>query len=271
MDLYERDIATDLGLIRVRTGGSEQGTPMLFWPSLLLDGRMWLEQAKHFSARPVVLVDPPGHGGSEPLTATFDFDTCVHVLVQILDALGIDRVHHVGNSWGAMVGVTLAARHPNRVATASLLNGTASPAGRRQRIEYEVLVRAIRLFGFRGLLAAEAVDAFTGPTSRNDRPYIERTIRLALQGINTASVGYAVRSVVPLRPDQRPLLADITAPVLVIAGGEDSTFPVRYSKEMADGIAGSELVVIPDVAHLAALEEPGECNKLIEDFLTRRG
>lgn len=270
MDLRERTIATDLGQIRVHVGGSTEGTPMLFWPSLLMDGRMWLEQARHFSAQPVVLVDPPGHGGSEPLTADFDFDTCARVWVQLLDALSFDRVHHVGNSWGALLGVTVAAKCPDRVASATLLNGTAAPAGSRQRMEYRALIRSVRLFGFRGLLAAEAVDAFTGPTSRSQRPFVERTIRLALQGIDTASIAHAVRSVVVKRPDQRPLLADISAPVLVIGGGEDATFPPHHSQALAEGIPGSELQIIPDVAHLAALEEPGECNKLIEEFLTRR-
>jgi pimeloyl-ACP methyl ester carboxylesterase len=67
MELVEQDVPTVLGRIRIRVGGD--GPVIVFWPSLLMDGTMWAAQAEHFAAtHRVVLVDPPGHGGSEPLT-----------------------------------------------------------------------------------------------------------------------------------------------------------------------------------------------------------
>jgi pimeloyl-ACP methyl ester carboxylesterase len=67
MELVEQDVPTVLGRIRIRVGG--EGPVIVFWPSLLMDGTMWNAQAEHFAAtHRVVLVDPPGHGGSEPLT-----------------------------------------------------------------------------------------------------------------------------------------------------------------------------------------------------------
>ena len=272
VELHERDVRTALGRIHVRIGGAENSTALLFWPSLLMDGRMWSAQAAHFAGRHrVVLIDPPGHGGSSPLRAPFDFATCARALVQVLDGLGIDRVHHVGNSWGAMIGVTFAARYPERVGATVLMNGTASPAGIRQKAEYRALLAAIRVAGFRGPLAGAAVDAFVGPTSKRQRPHVVDAVRASIRGLDVASVAHAVRSIVPRRPDQRPLLKSITAPTLVVAGREDATFPVAETKQLADGIPDATFVVIEDAAHLAALEVPERVNALIETFLASVG
>ena len=83
------------------------------------------------------------------------------------------------------------------------------------------------------------------------------------------SAAYAVRSVVSLRPDQRELFGTIRVPVLVVAGREDATFPLPEVETMAAAIPGSELVVLDDAAHLAALEVPDRVNALITDFLDR--
>jgi 3-oxoadipate enol-lactonase len=59
---------------------------MVFWPSLLMDGLLWKSQAAYFSgSHTVVLVDPPGHGHSEPLTRLFDFRECAGARLCVLD------------------------------------------------------------------------------------------------------------------------------------------------------------------------------------------
>jgi 3-oxoadipate enol-lactonase len=85
--------------------------------------------------------------------------------------------------------------------------------------------------------------------------------------VDTDSVRWAVRSVVSARPDQHALLAGVTAPVLVVAGVEDATFPVAETRAMADSIPGASFAVLDGVAHLAALEEPARVNELLDAFL----
>jgi 3-oxoadipate enol-lactonase len=55
--------------------------------------------------------------------------------------------------------------------------------------------------------------------------------------------------------------------VLVVAGAEDATFPVAEARAMADAIPGARMHVLEDTAHLAALENPGQVNALIQDFI----
>lgn len=261
-------VDTCLGRVCVRICGA--GEPLLFWSSLLMSGRMWAAQAEQFAGRyRVILVDPPGHGDSQALTAHFSFEECVRCLVELLDALGIERTHYVGNSWGGMIGATFAALHPERLGGAVLMNCTASPAGFRQRLEYPLLAWCARLLGgIREPLVRSVVRAFAGPTSERERPQALAHIREAAQRCDMNSVVWAVRSVVPRRPDQLPLLARVRTPVLVVAGEEDRTFPVAETRRMAEAIPGAQWVVLPGTAHLAALENPRAVNALIGEFLS---
>jgi 3-oxoadipate enol-lactonase len=263
----ERTVQTVLGRVRVEVAGD--GAPILFWPSLLMTGSLWRAQVEHFSAtHTTVAIDPRGHGGSEPLSAGFSFGDCARVIEQILDDLGFDSTHFVGNSWGGMIGATFAATLPERTRSCVLMNCTASPAGRRQRIEYGLLRRAAVLRGgLKPPLTRAAVDAFLGPTSKRSRPETVEHVRRAALATDIRSVRWAVRSVVPERPDQRPLLSRITAPTLVIAGDEDATFPVAETREMADRIPGARFTVIDGAAHLVALEVPERVNALIGEHL----
>ena len=59
--------------------------------------------------------------------------------------------------------------------------------------------------------------------------------------------------------------------MLVIAGKEDRTFAVDETREMAKAIPGAKFVIIERTAHLAALENPSEVNKLIDRFLKKVG
>lgn len=265
--MAERHIQTSLGSIRVQISGS--GPAMLFWPSLLMTGDMWAGQAGHFADRhQVILVDPPGHGGSAPLTSEFTFVQCAQVVADILDALGIDKVHLVGNSWGGMIGGTFAALHPSRIHSAVLMNCTGSPSGSRQKLEYGALLVAARLIGgLRPPLTKSALKAFLGPTTFRTRPEVVADVRRSVQSVDISSGAYAVRSVVPRRPDQLALFETISAPVLVVAGAEDATFPVLETRAMADAIPGSRFVVLDGVAHLAAMEEPGLVNTLVDEFV----
>lgn len=101
--LQDRYLQSCLGGLHVRIGG--EGPVILFWPSLLMTGSMWAAQAEYFADRyTVILVDLPGHGDSQSLTRMFRFEDCAHAITQILDSLGIERAHVVGNSWGGMIG-----------------------------------------------------------------------------------------------------------------------------------------------------------------------
>lgn len=259
-------VPTQLGRLHVTVTGS--GEPIVLWPSLLMDGSLWDAQVAHFSPRyRTIAVDPPGHGRSEHLDREFTFDECAQCVVDVLDHLGLQRAHLIGNSWGAMIGGTFAARFPDRVGRVVLLNGTASPAPLPQRLQYSALLVLVRLLGgIRPPLTGPVVRAFLGPTTRHSRPAVVRRV-LAIAGANDVrSASHAVRSVVMRRPDQRGLFGTINCPALVVAGREDATFPVAELRTMAGSIPGAEFRILDGAAHLVTAEVPEVVNELVDTF-----
>ena len=80
----------------------------------------------HLAGRGLVLVDLPGWGSSPEPAVALDVDESSQVLVEVLDALGLDRVDVVGHSMGAFVGLHLAVTRPERVRSLGLVSGTTS-------------------------------------------------------------------------------------------------------------------------------------------------
>jgi 3-oxoadipate enol-lactonase len=269
--LREQTVDTVLGRIRLQVGGS--GSPIVFWPSLLMTGDMWHGVAGTLIARRrVILVDPPGQGGSQALTDFFSFDDCARCVADILDGLGLDKAHFVGNSWGGMIGATFAATYPGRIGGAVLMNCTAGRASLRQKLEFAVLLRVAKWTGGIGsLLNGSVLKAFLGPTTMQERPDVVAHVSATVKSVNIASASWAVKSVVSRRPDQRALLGRIQTPVLVVGGAEDATFPPRDAIDMAKAIPNASIRVLDGVAHLAGLENPPLVSALVERFLFSDG
>ncbi|MGW4841891.1 alpha/beta fold hydrolase [Nocardia brasiliensis] len=100
MDPAHIFVPTELGELHVSVAGA--GEAIVFWPSLLMDARLWEPQVAHFAAGyRAIAIDPPGHGRSTPLTRVFTFEECARCVVAVLDRLEVPRAHFVGNSLGA--------------------------------------------------------------------------------------------------------------------------------------------------------------------------
>jgi pimeloyl-ACP methyl ester carboxylesterase len=70
------------------------------------------------------------------------------------------------------------------------------------------------------------------------------------------------------RPDSRPFLASIKCPALVLVGQEDALTPVDIAQEIAVGIPGAQLEIIPDCGHLSTMERPEAVNRALRAWLT---
>ncbi|MBK8065390.1 MAG: alpha/beta fold hydrolase [Betaproteobacteria bacterium] len=69
------------------------------------------------------------------------------------------------------------------------------------------------------------------------------------------------------RVDSRPALAAIACPTLVLCGEQDMLTPLDRHQELATGIPGARLVVVPACGHLATLERPQEVNRALLAWL----
>jgi non-heme chloroperoxidase len=71
------------------------------------------------------------------------------------------------------------------------------------------------------------------------------------------------------RPDSTELLETMTIPALIIVGADDVLTTPVDAERMAKGIAGADLVVIPDAGHLSSLEQPDRFTAAVERFAER--
>jgi pimeloyl-ACP methyl ester carboxylesterase len=69
------------------------------------------------------------------------------------------------------------------------------------------------------------------------------------------------------RPDSRPDLAGIGCPTLVLVGDGDELIPPEHSAEIARGIPGAHLVVVPDCGHLSTLDRPDQVTRALVGLL----
>jgi pimeloyl-ACP methyl ester carboxylesterase len=118
---------TEVAGVRVRQWGREDGSPLVYWHALNPFGALQLIEAGPVWAERgfrVLAIAAPG-GGDSPALADPDSyrpKRLAQLTIDVADALAIDRFAFVGSSWGASIGVHLAAAHSKRVGALVLLD-----------------------------------------------------------------------------------------------------------------------------------------------------
>jgi pimeloyl-ACP methyl ester carboxylesterase len=69
------------------------------------------------------------------------------------------------------------------------------------------------------------------------------------------------------RPDSRPGLAAIRCPTLMLVGEQDKGTPPELAREIAAGIHGARLVIVPDSGHLSTIEQPQAVTKALVEWM----
>ncbi|MEM5297685.1 alpha/beta hydrolase [Burkholderia sp. JPY481] len=268
----ERKVLTAFGKINVRTGGSQDGRTMVFWPSLMLDASMWSYQFDHFAADyRIVLIDPPGIGGSDALRRPITVEDSVACLKEILDALKVKCCILVGNSWGSLVAGVAAADLRERVEAAVITNGTASASTPELIEQMSSIADALEDCEIAPDWLLPAVrQGFGGQTAEARHPEFLAYLGRIMQE-DPVSIAFAIKGILLAREDLHATMRRIRdVPVLVIAGSEDRIFDVAQTQRLVDAIAGSEFVLLPETGHLAARENPVAVNAAIDAFLAAR-
>ncbi|MBV1701217.1 MAG: 3-oxoadipate enol-lactonase [Hyphomicrobiales bacterium] len=230
------------------------GTTMAMWDALV----------PHLRGRFRVLrYDMRGHGQTEVVDKPCTLDDLAADALGLLDALGLRKVHFAGLSLGGMVGQTLAARAPERIASLTLMATAAQMPTRESWAERAALVRKS---GTAAILDATMGRWFTAPFVAAQSPELQK-VRDGFVAIDR--VGYAVCCGAIGVMDLHPLLAKITAPVLVVAGRVDPATPVHVAQDICDHIPQAELLVLPQASHLLAVEQPAAVASHLLAFLDR--
>jgi 3-oxoadipate enol-lactonase len=237
--------------------GPEDAPVLLVGPSLGTTFHMWDQQLAALSDRfRVVRYDHLGHGGSAVPPGPYTVDRLADAVLALADFIGAERFHYAGLSLGGMVGMTIAARVPERVERLALLCTSAHlpPAeGWRDR------AAAVRANGTESIADTVTTRWFTSSFTGRD------TFIAMLSA--TSDEGYAGCCAAIETMDLRPVLGRITAPTMVIAGESDPSTPPDLGRLIADSVPGARFELVAGAAHLANVERPDEVTSLLLDHL----
>lgn len=246
------------------SGGS--GVPLLLIHGFPFDRTLWKEQVGGLSdvAR-VIAPDLRGFGESGMPTGMVTIETFTDDMRALLDALNIQKAVVAGLSMGGYIALTFYRQYKERVRGLMLVDTRAvpdSPEGKKGRDENAVLAREKGT----AAVAAKTLSGLLSPQTFATQPDVVEmatamTARQPVEGVVAALM--AMRD----RLDSTALLTTISVPTLVVSGGDDTLIPVTEAESMHKAIRGSQLIIIPDAAHLPNLEQPRVFNQAVRDFL----
>jgi len=247
-----------------------QGVPVLWIHGFPLGRWLWDPQVQGLAdvARSIA-VDLRGFGGSSVPEGPYTMDAYAADLRGLLDALGIERVVLAGLSMGGYVSFAFYAAYPERVRGLILADTRHQADTPEARANRYALIERIRAEG-----ASAAVEAFLprlfGATTQRERPEWVEAFRRKMMTNPAAGLIGALQAMAE-RPDRTELLPHIRVPTLVIVGEEDAVTPPDVARQMAEGIPGARLVVLPHAGHLANVEAPEAFNEAVRSFLQEIG
>ena len=221
-----------------------------------------------------VSLDLPGCGESaKPIGAPYDAPYLAAAVVALMDALGIERAHLVGNSMGGRVALEVGLHHPERVGRLALLAPSLAWKKRRgwapfvrplrpelgllqptPRRPVEALVRRIVPGGYEGWQAA-GVDEFlrTYAKPRGRAAFYAQARNILLEQ-PTGPGGFWTRL-----PELRP-------PALFVWGKEDRVVPMKFARHVEEVLPHARHLEL-DCGHVPQLERPEEAKQAVADFL----
>lgn len=247
---------------------SGSGPPLVLIHGFPLDHTIWQLQMDDLSKdHQVIAPDIRGHGQSQATQGPYTMDLLASDVNALLDHLGLGRVTLGGFSMGGYVALAFFGRYQQRVRALILADTRAEADTPEVKARREQQAQAVLKEGPRDLANQMIVKMFTEKTIVNDPVLVER-IRRMMESTSPVGIAGALRGMAK-RPDSTPLLGSILVPTLIIVGRQDSITTVNDAQKMADIIPGSELVIVPDAAHLTTLEKPQDVNVAIRRFLQR--
>ena len=250
----------DARLFYEDTGGD--GPAVVLSHGLLMDHEMFAPQVAALRDRfRCVTWDERYHGRTEAQGPFSYWDSAGDVMA-LLDHLGIERAFLVGMSQGGFLSLRAAIAAPDRVAGLFLIDTQAGQEEPRLALVYLAFVEEWTQRGPQEHLAELAADIILGSADRG--PWIEKWFRWPRE-----NAGEMFRALTT-RDDLSDRLDEITAPAVVVHGGDDAAIPVAKANALCDGLADcEELIVIPGAGHAPNLTHPAEVNAALERFLAR--
>ncbi len=247
-----------------RTDG-EHGLPaVVLCNSLASDHSMWDAQIALLAPHSwVIRYDTRGHGASDASEGPYSIEQLAQDCLAVLDHYRIERAHFVGLSLGGMTGQWLGAEAASRFLSLTLCD-TASDMPTDL---WEQRIAQVHEHGIASIVETTVERWFTAPFRDREAAEVARVKAMIAA---TSEAGYLGCAAAIRDMALEPLLARISLPTQIIVGAKDVSTPPSEAERINRGIAGSNLAVVPDAAHLPNIEQADTFNQALWAFLQRQ-
>lgn len=289
-DLREARLTRPDGRIVAWTdSGVADGRPLLRIPgtpgsrhAVRVDQTQWFDRGLR-----MITTERPGFGASTRQIGRGFLDHADD-LAAVLDRLGIDRVPALAGSGGAPYLLALAARHPERVAAATIVVGAApivdeeavamiglNAEGYRLARERDRAGMTALLEPIRGDLLADPLASFretmaTAPPSdqaiMNDPTWQRFLVRGVVEALRSGVEGWIDEAMLMFSGWDELDVAQVRASLTWWHGDHDRNSPLAAVRRLVERVPHARLVVWPDAGHLTAYLREGE---ILDELLAR--
>lgn len=251
---------------RYELSGATDAPVVALIHGLGLNRQVWDRYRSRLGQRYRVLTyDLYGHGESAAPPRTPSVTLFSEQLIGLMGELGIDQCALVGFSLGGMINRRVAIDHPERVRALAILNSPHDRGDEAQaRAERQAMDAAA---GGPGATLEAAIERWFTPEFRNKHSdYIDRVRGWVLA--NDPDIYAQCRQVLAfgvvelIRPDP-----PITHPTLVMTCEHDSGSTPAMSQTIASEIAGSGVIIVPNLKHMGLTENPSFFITALSEFL----
>ena len=216
----------------------------------------------------VVRFDQPGAGltGADP-TGDYSDERGMHVLLALMDRLGIARASLVGHSMGGRLAFRFAAAHPGRVNKLVLVapDGFASPGFEYDKApEVPAVARLMRYALPKVLLRMSLEPAYADTRLMTEEIVTRYHDMMLAPGVRGALLARMAQ--MTLR-EPTAVLKTINAPTLLVWGDKDAMIPVANAQDYLRALPDARLVTLPGVGHLPHEEAPAASLPALVAFL----
>jgi pimeloyl-ACP methyl ester carboxylesterase len=249
-----------------------RGRPLVLLHGWFCDSRVWRPQLEGLSSDfDVVAWDAPGCGESSDVPAGYRLPDYADAVAELVSALGLERPHLLGLSFGGGLAIEVCRRHPNLWRSLILASAYAGWAGSLPA--EEVTYRRERALAETELTLEEWAKVPATYLPGFFASEVDLSIRDELLAVMGDTRQATIRSMAMAfaEADLRPALSAIPVPTLLLYGERDQRAPTGVAEDLHRRIPGSKLEYLPELGHVTNLEAPDRFNAAVRRFLLSVG
>lgn len=217
--------------------------------------------------RRVIAPDMLGFGYTERKPGlVFNMDVWVKQAIDLLDALNLDTVDVVGNSFGGALALALAIRHPKRVRKLVLMGSMG--------VEFNITYGLDQVWGYQASVEnmRKVLDLFTYNKAMitDDLAKIryEASVQPGFQESFSSMFPYPRQKSVTMMASNEADIRKIEHPTLIVHGNDDLVIPVDNAFKLLGLIGNSQLHIFNHCGHWTQIEHTNSFTALVDGFLS---